>query len=87
MKTAKYQLGHPLSEFKQLSAYLGGEINHNRWFYDNDLVKGYMEFYELADGLFLYIYEPHAQQKIKVTRLPNHDSRFFKALSYNRRAC
>jgi hypothetical protein len=87
MKTAKYQLGHPISEFKQLSAYLGGEINHNRWFYDNDLVKGYMEFYELADGLFLYVYETHAQQKIKVTRLPNKDSRFFKALSFNRRAC
>jgi AraC-like DNA-binding protein len=77
MKTVKYQLGHPLNELKQLSAQLGGEIKLNKWSYDNDLVKGYMEFYELAEGLFLYAYETHAQQKIKVTRLPSLDETYF----------
>lgn len=77
MKTVKYQLGHPMSEFRQLSAHLGGEIKLNKWSYDNDLIKGYMEYYELAEGLFLYAYETHALQKIKVTRLPNQDETYF----------
>lgn len=77
MKTVKYQLGHPLSEFQQLASHLGGDIKLNKWSYDNDLIKGYMEFYELAEGLFLYAYETHSQHKIKVIRLPCPDETYF----------
>lgn len=77
MKEAQYRLGHPLSEFQQLSEQLGGEIKPNKWCFDNDLIKGYMEFYELEEGLFLYVYETHAQELIKVTRLPNKDETYF----------
>ncbi|MDX9695715.1 MAG: helix-turn-helix transcriptional regulator [Bacteroidales bacterium] len=77
MIVASFTLAHPLEEFRQLSEYLGGEIERNKWSYDNCFIKGYTEFYELSEGLFLYIYETYAQQKIMVNRLPNLDETYF----------
>ena len=63
MIKASYALVHPLEEFKQLSEYLWGKIKQNKWTYDNSLIKGYTEFYELSKGLYLYVYETFAQEK------------------------
>lgn len=70
MLDISYTLDNPLEEFLQLSSAIGGNVQSNKWTFDNAYAKGYMEYYELDKGLFLYLYNDIAFQPISISRLP-----------------
>lgn len=71
MIKAIYSSDHPKKEFLQLSKVLKGTIKGNRWSYDNNIGKGYIEFHELDDGLFLSTYETFARKRVAIERKPS----------------